>query len=82
MEDDCGQAAVRCSESGVRRPRMDSDWRLKVLEEDKTKDWGVAHTRGGSPHKKQLWGPHSRKNWAAPVEAWSASINLPWEATT
>ena len=40
----------------------------------------MAHTRGGAPRKKQPWGPHSRKKRAAPVEAWSASINLLWEA--
>ena len=34
----------------------------------------------GAPHKKQPWGPHSRKKRAAPVEAWSISTNLPWRA--
>ena len=59
---------------------MDSNWRLKVLKEDEAEDWGVAHTHGGSPRKKQPWGPHSCKKRAAPVEAWSVSTNLPWRA--
>ena len=50
------------------------------LGEDGIKDWGVAHTRGGSPRKKQPWGSHSHKKWAAPVDAWSVSTNIPWKA--
>ena len=74
----CGQSV----ESGERSEEDADRFKPEVvsLREDRAKDCGMAHTRGGAPCKKQPWGPHSRKNRAAPVEAWSASINLPWRA--
>ena len=52
------------------------------LGKDGTEDWGVTHTRGGSPRKKQPWGSHSHKKRAAPVDAWSVSTKHPMEDST
>ena len=38
----------------------------------------TTHTSGGSPHKKQQLGSHSRKKWAVPVDAWPVSNNILW----